>query len=66
MGCNIGLHTVANSYVELAVREAGAVAEHAAVNKIGKYRSLPACYIFEPWYHVYLGYQLQLQLQLIT
>jgi hypothetical protein len=39
---------LANSYVELAAREAGAVAEHAAANKIDKYSSLPACYIFEP------------------
>jgi hypothetical protein len=40
--------TLANSYVELAAREAGAVAEHTAANKIDKYSSLPACYIFEP------------------
>ena len=39
---------LANSYVEMAAREAGAVAEHAAANKIDKYSSLPACYIFEP------------------
>jgi hypothetical protein len=40
---------LANSYVELAAREAGAVAEHMAAIKIDKYScSLPACYIFEP------------------
>ena len=40
--------TLADSYVEMAAREAGAAAEHAAVNEVSKYSSLPACYSFIP------------------
>ena len=41
-------HILADTYVEMAARDAGAAAEHAVVNKVNKYSSLPACYSFIP------------------